>query len=423
MINDQPLHRFQPLNEHLWRPIYADYSFGAIPATIETLLTGAETGPILPVDCFGGQYPQPRKVVLFFVDSFGWRFWQEALERHAVCARIVERGIMTPISALFPSTTAASVSTINLGVLPSQHALYEWNVYIPAYGEVIQTLPFAPVGVHQADACLARGHDPSRLLQRHETIYQRLGRHGVRSFQFVGREYMQSAYNKLIGAGARTVGYSTLAQALVLLQQALRDAAGPAYCHFYWGAIDAIAHSHGPGSEAHLAEIAAFWRTFEAVFDPVAGRADTLFLFTADHGQVYADPARTVNLNQRRPDLLRHLARTPSGGLVYPNGSPRDVFLHLQPGRLAEVEAMLGDLLAGQATILTVEAALAEGLFGPPPYDEEFRRRLGDLLILPHAGHYVWWHERGLLGNRFFGHHGGLAPDELTTVLVASGGW
>jgi hypothetical protein len=87
MINDHLLDRFQPLNAHLWRPIYADYSFGAIPATIEAVLTGVERGPMLPADCFGGQYPQPRKVVLFFIDSFGWRFWQEALERHAVRSR------------------------------------------------------------------------------------------------------------------------------------------------------------------------------------------------------------------------------------------------------------------------------------------------------------------------------------------------
>jgi hypothetical protein len=35
---------------------------------------------------------------------------------------------------------------MNLGVLPAVHALYEWNVYIPAHGEVIQTLPFTPIG-------------------------------------------------------------------------------------------------------------------------------------------------------------------------------------------------------------------------------------------------------------------------------------
>ena len=59
-----------------YRPIYEDYSFGNIPNTIEYLLTGAQRGPLLPPDCFGGAYPRPQKIVLIFLDSFGWEFWQ-----------------------------------------------------------------------------------------------------------------------------------------------------------------------------------------------------------------------------------------------------------------------------------------------------------------------------------------------------------
>jgi hypothetical protein len=77
-------------------------------------------------------------------------------------------------------------------------------------------------------------------------------------------------------------------------------------------------------------------------------------------------------------------------------------------------------MLAGVAEVLTSEEALALGLYGPPPYHPEFRRRLGDLLILPYAGRYVWWHEPDEYENVFFGHHGGLATDELTSVLAAT---
>ena len=147
-----------------------------IPDTIEYLLTGARRGPLLPPDCFGGTYPRPDKVVLIFVDSFGWQFWQDYHARFRATSRVVQQGTLTPVSALFPTTTAASVSTMNLGVLPSQHALYEWNIYIPAYGEVIQSLAFSPLGRHPNDACLRKGYDPGKLLEVHETVHQRLGR-------------------------------------------------------------------------------------------------------------------------------------------------------------------------------------------------------------------------------------------------------
>jgi predicted AlkP superfamily pyrophosphatase or phosphodiesterase len=120
MINEAPLARFAPLAGGLVKPIYADYSFGNIPDTIEFLLTGeASRGPLLPPDCFGGSYPQPSKIVLVFVDSFGWHFWREHAHRFRATSRVAEQGTLTPISALFPSTTAASVSTLNLGVLPA----------------------------------------------------------------------------------------------------------------------------------------------------------------------------------------------------------------------------------------------------------------------------------------------------------------
>ena len=66
-----------------------------------------------------------------------------------------------------------------------------------------------------------------------------------------------------------------------------------------------------------------------------------------------------------------------------------------------------------------MDAALEHGLFGPLQVCAELRRRLGDILILPYRGYFVWWREPGLLVNTFHGHHGGLLPEEVTTVLGA----
>jgi predicted AlkP superfamily pyrophosphatase or phosphodiesterase len=115
MINQHTLSRFEPLDgSRLVKPIYADYSFGNIPNTIEYLLTGNRHGPLLPPDCFGGAYPRPKRIVTFSVDSFGWQFWQQYHGRYAATSRVVKEGTLTPISTLFPSTTAASVSTMTV---------------------------------------------------------------------------------------------------------------------------------------------------------------------------------------------------------------------------------------------------------------------------------------------------------------------
>jgi Type I phosphodiesterase / nucleotide pyrophosphatase len=418
MINEAPLARFKPLAEGLVRPLYADYAFGNLPCTIEFLLTAGSRGALLPPDCFGGSYPQPKKVVLFFVDSFGWEFWQQYHQRFRATARVVREGTLTPISALFPSTTAASVTTLNWGVLPSVHALYEWNVYIPAYGETIQSLAFSPLGQRVTDSCLTKGYDPTALVASEQTVHQRLAAKGVRSVQFSHHSYASSAYNRMATAGAQVVCHATLAQALVQLKEALQAIDGKALLGFYWAAIDSIAHLHGPGTPYHAAEIASFWCTFDEVFRDIDS-PDTLYLFTADHGHVYVDAAETIALNERLPQLADYLAVSPTGNRIHPNGSPRDVFLHVRPERRCETVGLLCRELGDKAVVMTVDAAVSEGLFGPQPVSEELRRRLGDILILPRLGHFVWWHEPGVLTNTFHGHHGGLTPNELITALGA----
>ncbi|MGD9802854.1 MAG: alkaline phosphatase family protein [Hyphomicrobiaceae bacterium] len=421
MINDHTLQRFKALNENLLKPIYDDYSFGNIPATAHRLLTGETTGPLIPPDAFGGSYPSPEKVVLVFVDSFGWQFWQRYLDRFQTLRRVVSDGVLTPISALFPSTTSASVTTMNLGVLPARHAIYEWFMYVPAFGEVIQSLPFALLGQRPGTAA-TKGFEAAQLFAHpFETAHQRLAAHGVRSFQIAHRSYANSPYNVIASEGAEIVPYSTLAEGMVALNRLLTDVPGKAFINFYWAGLDTAAHIYGPGSAEHDAEVIAFW----AVLDQLLARGQTsrtLWLFTADHGHVGVRAEDTIYVNHRWPELDEMLAESPTGQPILPGGCPRDMFLHIRPERRDEALALLSNGLRDIATVLPIDDAVACGLFGPPSsVSDELRRRLGDVLVLPHSGHFVWWHSPGLMENKLHGHHGGLTADELVTVLGVVG--
>lgn len=421
MINDHTLKHFAPLGAGLVKPVYADYAFANIPATAHRLLTGETTGPLIPADAFGGGYPAPEKVVLVFVDSFGWEFWQRFGDQSRILRRVMQEGVLTPISALFPSTTAASVTSLNLGLLPAQHGIYEWNLYVPAYGEVIQSLPFSLLGQGPGSAA-SKGYDPEALFAGpSETAHQRLAKAGVRSFQLAHRSYAGSPYNTIASAGAQVVAYGTLAEATVTLDRLIGDVPGKALINFYWAGLDTAAHTHGPGSDEHDAEVIAFW----AVLDRLLGRRQkpgTLWLFTADHGHIGVPAEETIYVNERWPELKAMLATSPTGQPIWPCGSPRDMFLHIRPERRAEALFLLRRGLDGIATVMALDEAIGAGLFGDPSgVSAECRHRLGDVLVLPYLGHFVWWHERGLISNRLNGHHGGLTPEELVTVLGVVG--
>lgn len=415
MINDHTLTRFAPLGDQLLKPIYEDYSFANLPATFHYMLTGERTGALLPPDCFGGHYPHPNKVLLFFVDSFGWQFWQRYADCSRLLRRVIDNGVLTPISALFPSTTAASVSTLNLGCLPARHAVYEWCIYVPAYGETIQSLPFSTLG-QQAISCVQKGYDIRDMLGEHETMHQRLAQHGVRSIQLAHCNYAHSYYNTIASNGAEVIAYRTLPEALVQLKSVLADTPDRALVNFYWGGLDTAAHIFGPGSPVHEAEVTSFWLTLDALLADVRS-PDTLFVFTADHGHVGANAADTVYVNEYWPELVNYLSISPTGETIWPNGSPRDMFLHIKPEFRTVARDFLTEQLAGIAEVLTIDQALAKGLFGAQPISAELRHRLGDLVVLPHLGHFIWWREPGLLENSFHGHHGGLSAEELVTVF------
>jgi hypothetical protein len=418
MINDHTLARFEPLGDHLVKPVYADYSFANLPATLHFLLTGEHTGALIPADCFGGAYPSPQKVVLIFVDSFGWQFWQRHGASSRIMRHVMEAGTLTPISALFPSTTAASVSTLNLGCLPAKHAVYEWQMYVPAFGETIQSLAFMTLGP-QAVPCGGVGFDVADLVIERETVHQRLAAHGVRSIQLAHAAYAHSPYNRIASAGADVITHRTLPEACVQLRDVLAGTTGKALIQLYWAGLDTAAHIHGPGSAVHEAEIASFWTTLDHLLAGVES-PDTLFLFTADHGHVSAFAAPTIYVNERWPQIEGWLSISHTGETIWPNGSPRDMFLHVVAERRSEMFAILAAGLADVATVLTVDQALAAGLFGPEPVCAELRARLGDILILPHPGYFVWW-RNAIIKNPFLGHHGGLSRDELITVLGVVG--
>lgn len=329
--------------------------------------------------------------------------------------RVIDEGILTPISALFPSTTSASVSTLNFGVLPGTHAVYEWNLYVPAFGETIQSLVFETLG-RPGVPCIDKGYDARDMICARETLHQRLGQHGVRSIQLAHRAYATSPYNNLATKGAEVVPHASLPEALGQLRQAIESTNGPALVHFYWATLDTVAHLYGPGSPEHEAEVLGFWEALDEAFEGLRAK-DTLVLFTADHGHIGARAEETLYINERWPELQTALAVSPTGNTIWPNGSPRDMFLHVKPELRDRVLETLSNGLDGIADVLPVERALAERLFGPSPVSAELRARLGDVLVLPRLGHFIWWREPGIMANRFNGHHGGLTAEEMTTVL------
>jgi predicted AlkP superfamily pyrophosphatase or phosphodiesterase len=220
--------------------------------------------------------------------------------------------------------------------------------------------------------------------------------------------------------GAELLRFITLPEALVNLGQLLEQQKNRTYIHLYFDRIDTISHEYGPSAPQTEAEIESFLLIMEHYFEQVFQGKRILFLMTADHGQVDVNPKTTVYLNTNRnfKGVERFFKRNQNGQLLVPAGSARDMFLHVKDELLDEAQSFLARRLDGRADVVQVASLMEEGYFGPQ-ISSRFRERVGNLVVLPYLNETVWWYEKDKFEQRFYGHHGGLTPEEMETVLYS----
>ena len=222
-------------------------------------------------------------------------------------------------------------------------------------------------------------------------------------------------------AGAEPHPFSTLSEAFVNLGSLLKEQSQPAYIYLYFDKIDSLCHQYGPTAPQTEGEIETFLLMMERYFERMfKGKKRVLFLMTADHGASEVDPKTTVYLNKdpRFAGFEKFIKKNQKEQLLVPAGSARDMFLYIQDEKLDEAREFLAQRLEGKADVVKTEALIADGYFGPE-VSSRFQERVGNLVILPYRYESVWWYEKGKFEQRFYGHHGGLTPQEMETILYS----
>ena len=402
------------------KPDYGAYCLSNVPLTAVSLL-GADGGSrTLPKDALGNaETDGVENVVLMLFDGLGYNEWSRQ-SGSGFIGSLSKKGSVRPITTVFPSTTAAALTTVSTGLTPQEHGLPEWYVYMQEVGEVIVTLPFARAGEPGRDTLMGV-MDPEALFEG-ETIFEKLRASGIPSVSFTNRVLANSAYSKVSRRGAEVVPYISGSDLSVSLRRHLEESRGPKLLYVYWSFVDTIEHAYGPNTEEAAVEASIISHALQEGFlsklsHDTARR--TLIMATADHGQVNVVPEETLYMNRFRK-LVGALEEAPSGRKIPPWGSARDLFLKVKDDRLDEVESYLSKKLDGIATVLKTEEAVKEGLFGLGIPSRRFLRRAGNLLILPHGLKTIWYRYKKGDSLDLRGHHGGLSRDEMTIPLAAA---
>jgi type I phosphodiesterase/nucleotide pyrophosphatase len=384
-------------------PDYERRGLNLVPATAQAVLGHGPPTPLLEALPLSSA----RCVIVILADGFGFDAWERHAPDHPVLHRMGERGSVSPITTVFPSTTAAAITTLHTGLTPAGHGVLEWWQWLDEVRQPVETLLWRGV---QGDPLAV----DARALWSGRTVYERFAEAGIQSFQVMPSLYAFSAYSRLTCRGGTTIGARSLPEQLARVRSLAESGGGPRYVYMHWGAIDKAGHAYGPGTSACAAAIAEFAAALEGGLARDASGAwadDTLVIVTADHGMCLMDLSKTVFVD-RMPDIERRLA-------VPAWGSPRDLFLRAKPGEADAVREELGRVLAGKAMMVSSSEALRDGLFGPGEATSVLRARAGDLIALAYGDRGAWYELRPGLRWELPGMHGSLTPDEMFVPLAA----
>jgi hypothetical protein len=320
---------------------------------------------------------------------------------------------------VFPSQTTNALTTLNTGLTPQEHGLFEYFIYLKDIG-VVNALRFERLGSRLQDRLIDGGFDPSIMLLDDRTIHSTLKHEGIKSYTHVSSFNAFNVLSELIFKGSGIVPSEKSSDSIISLRKNLEKNNGDrTYFFVHLDTLDTIAHQYGPDSFEYSAELLSITsllnRELIQKLEPKTAK-ETLLLVTADHGGLSIEPRETTYLNCY-PKAILNLQVGKNRKPIFPLGGPRELFLHIKEEKLAETKEWLVQKIGSRAQIVETKEAAKRGLFGLGDPDEEFFRRTGNLMVLPYGKETVWFEDSGGGKISFRGQHGGLNEEEMLVPL------
>ncbi len=339
------------------------------------------------------------RVCLLLVDGLGW----ELLRANPGAAPFLNSIAQEPLTTGFPATTAASLSSLGIGVPPGEHGLVGYTMALPGYDRAFNTLTWSLYGVGPR-VDLVNEVVPEAF-QPIPTLAERAAAAGVRIHHLGPAFHEWSGLTRAIGRGERFHAADSLE---AVAEGALRLLDAPrAFVFGYHPRLDAAGHVRGVASQAWKDELVAVDHAVRLMAEQLP--SDSLLVITGDHGMVDLRPEERLDLADH-PDL--------AAGVRILGGEARARYVGTEPGATADVLSAWRSKLGDRMWIWTPEEAIATGIFGPRVSDRA-RERIGDIVAAAHGRVGIVERNVDPAQARLNGHHGSLtAAEQLVPLLV-----
>lgn len=376
-------------------PAHARSLTALVPGVIASVSAPAAASASAPAA--SGALPAARSAIIVVIDGLGaanlsaraghGRFLASAMRKKDVARSV------------FPTTTAAALTSLMTGTDPGEHGIVGYRVRVPDTG----------VLSNQLTGWETDGLDPATW-QRRPTLFESAAARGVEGVVVSREEYRHSGFTRAAFRGSAFDAAASFADRLGLaLEHATARPQRVVYA--YAPELDSAGHRFGWESDewiAALEEVDAAVRSLAAQLP-----ADVGVLVTADHGMV--DVPRSGHILLRDGDEL-------VADVAAIAGEPRMLHLYAEPGRAAHVLERWRAAESGRSWVMARDEAIGLGLFGE--VHPEVRDRIGDVLVAA-RGRIAYYDDRltDKASQRMIGQHGSLTPVERLVPLIRLGAY
>jgi hypothetical protein len=339
------------------------------------------------------------RACLLLVDGLGW----ELLRLNPAAAPFLNSIAREPLTAGFPATTAASLSSLATGVPPGEHGLVGYTMALPGYDRAFNTLTWSLYGVGPRVELV--GELVPEEFQPLPTLAERAAEAGLRLHHLGPAFHQWSGLTRAIGRGERFHPADSLG---AVADGALKLLNAPrAFVFGYHPRLDAAGHVRGVASQAWKDELVAVDHAVRLMAEQLA--PDTVLVVSGDHGMVDLRPEEKLDLADH-PDL--------AAGVRILGGEARARYVTTVPGATRDVLDAWRSRLGDRMWVWTRDEAIATGIFGPRVTDRA-RERMGDIVAAAHGRVGIVERNVDPAQARLNGHHGSLTPaEQLVPLLV-----
>ena len=339
------------------------------------------------------------RACLLLVDGLGW----EQLRANAGAAPFLNSLAREPLTAGFPATTAASLSSLATGVPPGEHGLVGYTMALPGYERAFNALTWSLYGigprVDLVDELVPESFQPI------PTLAERAAAAGMRIHHLGPAFHEWSGLTRAIGRGERfhpADSLETVTEGALRLLNASRT-----FVFGYHPRLDAAGHVHGVASQAWTDELIAVDHAVRLLAEQLP--ADAQLVVSGDHGMVDLRPGEKLDLADH-PDL--------AAGVRILGGEARARYVGAVPGATDDVLSAWRSWLGDRMWVWGREEAIATGIFGPHVTDRS-RERMGDIVAAAYGRVGIVERNVDPAQARLNGHHGSLtAAEQFVPLLV-----